>query len=164
MSKCHGKADKLGEVAAEGPVPFNARPTEMVGGRRERTNSTDPPSTIKFAHHGVCVQSRPLLRLHKFWFRETRLHHLSPPLLRLRSHDIIQLIPTRLTEHTPDRSCNLNLRRPTELLGHPQGSRCPLLRLHWLADSCAVGRLALSRPHTASSFERARKKGNFSAA
>jgi len=80
---------------------------------------------------GTCPNLSPLLR----------------PLFLLLpiSHDSTQSTQG-LTVHTPDRSCNLDLRRPPGLLGRPSSSPCPSLHRHWLPSAVPWGGLDCRGP------------------
>jgi hypothetical protein len=104
--------DKLRKAAAKGPVPVSTAYRDG-GGRHERTNSTDPPFTIKSTHQGVCLQSPSAASLSACSTRPdtldcTTCYRLSPTRIPTTSKGL---------QKTPDRSCNLNLRRPTQAFG-----------------------------------------------
>lgn len=146
------------------------------GGGKARANANtptgwpdDPPFYLSVHPSGCPTSCSIFARPHSHLSRPP-----NPPQTIARCAAPTAQFPPWLTRRNPH-SC---IHRPAgrghlvaqaPLTNRPRGtipscSRIRRGRRDWLDWACAVGRRAPSRPHTASSLRRGRKKGNFSAA
>lgn len=157
------------EAAAKEPAPAGAHGLRDGGGRHDQrpNDSTDPHTALhhnQSTHQGVCLhdicRAFPCPRNRK---KPRLIRWDSVTSTTAGSSRQVQLYP-RLTDALPiGLATSTSVDQPSRA-GRPSGLRWAPLQRDWLRGCCAVGRLALSRTHTASSLRRGRKKGNFSAA